>query len=284
MKNVKIIVIAVVLIAMAALSSLFQVDQTQQALVLQLGKPVRVITEPGLNYKLPVLQQVMFFDRRLLVYDAAPAEIVTSDKKNLVVDNYSKWRIVDPLKFYQTVKNVAGAQSRLDDIIYSEFRVELGKETLNDIVAKVRTRIMKAVTKNSNKAAADYGIEVVDVRIKRADLPVENERHVFSRMQAERQRQAKKYRSEGEEEALKIRSQAEKERTIILAEAYRKAQEVRGEGEQAAIAIYAKAFQQDEEFYNFYRSLQAYEKALAEKSTLVLGSDNEFFRYMNRAD
>jgi len=284
MKNVKIIVIAAVLIVMAALSSLFQVDQTQQALVLQLGKPVRVITAPGLNYKLPVLQQVMFFDRRLLVYDAAPAEIVTSDKKNLVVDNYSKWRIVDPLKFYQTVKNVAGAQSRLDDIIYSEFRVELGKETLNDIVAKVRTRIMKAVTKNSNKAAADYGIEVVDVRIKRADLPVENERHVFSRMQAERQRQAKKYRSEGEEEALKIRSQAEKERTIILAEAYRKAQEVRGEGEQAAIAIYAKAFQQDEEFYNFYRSLQAYEKALAEKSTLVLGSDNEFFRYMNRAD
>ncbi len=284
MKNVKIIVIAAVLIAMAALSSLFQVDQTQQALVLQLGKPVRVITEPGLNYKLPVLQQVMFFDRRLLVYDAAPAEIVTSDKKNLVVDNYSKWRIVDPLKFYQTVKNIAGAQSRLDDIIYSEFRVELGKETLNDIVAKVRTRIMKSVTKNSNKAAADYGIEVVDVRIKRADLPVENERHVFSRMQAERQRQAKKYRSEGEEEALKIRSQAEKERTIILAEAYRKAQEVRGEGEQAAIAIYAKAFQQDEEFYNFYRSLQAYEKALAEKSTLVLGSDNEFFRYMNRAD
>ncbi len=284
MKNVKIIVIAAVLIAMAALSSLFQVDQTQQALVLQLGKPVRVITEPGLNYKLPVLQQVMFFDRRLLVYDAAPAEIVTSDKKNLVVDNYSKWRIVDPLKFYQTVKNIAGAQSRLDDIIYSEFRVELGKETLNDIVAKVRTRIMKAVTRNSNKAAADYGIEVVDVRIKRADLPVENERHVFSRMQAERQRQAKKYRSEGEEEALKIRSQAEKERTIILAEAYRKAQEVRGEGEQAAIAIYAKAFQQDEEFYNFYRSLQAYEKALAEKSTLVLGSGNEFFRYMNRAD
>ncbi|RLB69674.1 MAG: protease modulator HflC [Deltaproteobacteria bacterium] len=284
MKNVKIIVIAAVLIAMAALSSLFQVDQTQQALVLQLGKPVRVITEPGLNYKLPVLQQVMFFDRRLLVYDAAPAEIVTSDKKNLVVDNYSKWRIVDPLKFYQTVKNIAGAQSRLDDIIYSEFRVELGKETLNDIVAKVRTRIMKSVTKNSNKAAADYGIEVVDVRIKRADLPVENERHVFSRMQAERQRQAKKYRSEGEEEALKIRSQAEKERTIILAEAYRKAQEVRGEGEQAAIAIYAKAFQQDEEFYNFYRSLQAYEKALAEKSTLVLGSGNEFFRYMNRAD
>ena len=245
---------------------------------------MRVIAKPGLNYKLPLLQQVIFFDRRLLVYDAAPAEIVTSDKKNLVVDNYAKWRIVDPLKFYQTVKNVAGAQSRLDDIIYSEFRVELGKETLNDIVAKVRTRIMKTVTANSNKAAADYGIEVMDVRVKRADLPIENERHVFSRMQAERQRQAKKYRSEGEEEAIKIRSQAEKERTIILAEAYRKSQEVRGEGEQKAIAIYAQAFQQDEAFYNFFRSLQAYEKALADNSTLVMGSGNEFFRYMNKSD
>jgi len=284
MKNMRVIVIAGVIIAMVILSSLFQVDQRQQALVLQLGKPIRVITEPGLNYKLPLLQQVLFFDRRLLVYDAAPAEIVTSDKKNLVVDNYSKWRIVDPLKFYQTVKNLAGAQSRLDDIIYSEFRVELGKEKLNDIVAKVRTRIMKTVTTNSNNAAADYGIEVVDVRIKRADLPVENERHVFSRMQAERQRQAKKYRSEGAEEATKIRSQAEKERTILLAEAYRKAQEVRGEGEQKAIAIYAQAFQQDEDFYNFYRSLQAYEKSLADNSTLVMGSGNEFFRYMNKAD
>ena len=284
MKNIKFIAIAGVVIIMVILSSLFQVDQRQQALVLQLGKPVRVITEPGLNYKIPLLQQVMFFDRRLLVYDAAPAEIVTSDKKNLVVDNYSKWRIVDPLKFYQTVKNLAGAQSRLDDIIYSEFRVELGKEKLNDIVAKVRNRIMRTVTMNSNKAAADYGIEVVDVRIKRADLPVENERHVFSRMQAERQRQAKKYRSEGAEEATKIRSQAEKERTILLAEAYRKSQEIRGEGEQKAIAIYAQAFQQDEDFYSFYRSLQAYEKALADKSTLVLGSDNEFFRYMNKAD
>ncbi len=284
MKNIRFIAIAGVIIVMVILSALFQVDQTQQALVLQLGKPIRVITEPGLNYKLPLLQQVMFFDRRLLVYDAAPAEIVTSDKKNLVVDNYAKWRIVDPLKFYQTVKNITGAQSRLADIIYSEFRVELGKETLNDIVSKVRTRIMETVTVNSNKAAADYGIEVMDVRVKRADLPVENERHVFSRMQAERQRQAKKYRSEGEEEAIKIRSQAEKERTILLAEAYRKSQEVRGEGEQKAIAVYAQAFQQDENFYNFYRSLQAYEKALVDKSTLVLGSGNEFFRFMNKAD
>ncbi|MBW1644876.1 MAG: protease modulator HflC [Deltaproteobacteria bacterium] len=277
----RVVVIAVTLVVLLAMSALFQVDQTQQALVLQLGKPVRVVTEPGLNYKIPLLQQVVFFDRRLLLYDAAPAEVVTSDKKNLVVDNYSKWRIVDPLRFYQTVKNVAGAQSRLDDIIYSELRVELGKETLNDIVAKVRSRIMETVTEKSNQAAADYGIKVIDVRIKRADLPTENENHVYSRMQAERQRQAKKYRSEGEEEALKIRSQADKERTIILAEAYRKSQEIRGAGENQAIAIYARSFSQDEAFFSFYRSLQAYEKALRAKTTLVLDSEGEFFQYLN---
>ncbi len=281
MNNFRIIVIVIAAAVLLTMSALFQVDQTQQALVLQLGKPVRVVTEPGLNYKIPLLQQVVFFDRRLLLYDAAPAEIVTSDKKNLVVDNYSKWRIVDPLRFYQTVKNVPGAQSRLDDIIYSELRVELGKETLNDIVAKVRTRIMKTVTAKSNQAAADYGIKVIDVRIKRADLPTENENHVYSRMQAERQRQAKKYRSEGEEEALKIRSQADKERTIILAEAYRKSQEIRGAGEKKAIAIYARAFSQDEDFFSFYRSLQAYEKALKTRTTLVLDSEGEFFQYLN---
>jgi membrane protease subunit HflC len=273
--------IAVIVVVAILFFSLFQVDQTEQALVLQLGKPVRVITAPGLKARLPLLQQVIVFDRRLLVYDAASAEIITSDKKNLVVDNYSKWRIVDPLRFYQTVKNERGAQARLDDIIYSELRVELGKETLNDIVAKVRSQIMATVTRNSNLAAAEYGIEVVDVRIKRADLPTENEQHVFSRMQAERQRQAKKYRSEGEEEALKITSLADRDRKIILAEAYRQAQEIRGQGELEAIAIYAAAFEQDEEFYDFYRSLRAYRKAFADRGMVVLDRDSELLRYFD---
>jgi membrane protease subunit HflC len=273
--------IAVIVVVVILFFSLFQVDQTEQALVLQLGKPVRVITAPGLKARLPLLQQVIVFDRRLLVYDAASAEIITSDKKNLVVDNYSKWRIVDPLRFYQTVKNERGAQARLDDIIYSELRVELGKETLNDIVAKVRSQIMATVTRNSNRAAAEYGIEVVDVRIKRADLPTENEQHVFSRMQAERQRQAKKYRSEGEEEALKITSLADRDRKIILAEAYRQAQEIRGQGELEAIAIYAAAFEQDEEFYDFYRSLRAYRKAFADRGMVVLDRDSELLRYFD---
>ncbi|MBN2232078.1 MAG: protease modulator HflC [Deltaproteobacteria bacterium] len=273
--------IAVIVAVIVLFFSLFRVDQAEQALVLQLGKPVRVITDPGLKVKLPLLQQVIVFDRRLLVYDAAPAEIITSDKKNLVVDNYSKWRIVDPLRFYQTVKNERGGQARLDDIIYSELRVALGKESLNDIVAKVRTEIMATVTRNGNRAAAEYGIEVVDVRIKRADLPTENEQHVFSRMQAERQRQAKKYRSEGDEEALKITSLADRDRTIILAEAYRQAQEIRGQGELEAIGIYAAAFEQDEEFYDFYRSLRAYRKAFADRGTVVLDRDSELLRYFD---
>ncbi|MBN2707116.1 MAG: protease modulator HflC [Deltaproteobacteria bacterium] len=273
------VIVALVVLGFIAVNGLFVVDQTKQAMILQLGKPVRVVRDPGLNFKIPFLQQVTFFDKRLLHYDAAPAEIITSDKKNLVIDNYSKWRIIDPLKFYQSVRTEAGAQSRLDDIIYSELRVELGKETLNDIVSKVREEIMRAVTVQSNQAASEYGIEVLDVRIKAADLPLENEKHVFTRMQAERQRQAKSYRSEGEEEAIRIRSRADREQTIIISEAYRDSEEIRGEGEETAIKIYADAFAADPDFYDFYRSLQAYSKSLCEKNTVVLQRDGDFLNY-----
>jgi len=279
MKIAKLGLIVLVVIAVFIYNSLFIVDQTQQAMVLQLGKPVKVVKDPGLQMKLPFLQQVTFFDRRLLHYDAAPAEIITSDKKNLVIDNYSKWRIVDPLKFFQSVKTEAGAQSRLDDIIYSKLRVELGKETLIDIVSKVREEIMHLVTIQSNEGAAAYGIEVLDVRIKAADLPRENEKHVFTRMQAERQRQAKRYRSEGEEKAMKIRSRADRERTIIISEAYKESEKIKGEGEQAAIKIAADAYGQDSDFYSFYRSLQAYSKSLGQKTTVVMDRDGEFLRH-----
>ncbi|MBN2808251.1 MAG: protease modulator HflC [Deltaproteobacteria bacterium] len=279
MKFAKFGLIILVAVAIFIYNGLFIVDQTQQAMILQLGKPIKVVKEPGLNFKIPFLQQVSFFDRRLLHYDAAPAEIITSDKKNLVIDNYSKWRIVDPLKFFQSVRTEAGAQSRLDDIIYSQLRVELGRETLVDIVSKVREEIMHKVTVQSNEAAEAYGIEVIDVRIKAADLPRENEKHVFTRMQAERQRQAKRYRSEGEEEAIKTRSQADKERTIILSEAYKKSEQIKGEGEQAAIKISADAYGQDPDFYEFYRSLQAYGKSLAKRATVVMDRDGEFLRH-----
>ena len=279
MKIAKLGLIVLVIAVVFIYNGLFIVDQTQQAMILQLGKPVKVVKDPGLNFKIPFLQQVSFFDRRLLHYDAAPAEIITSDKKNLVIDNYSKWRIVDPLKFYQSVRTESGAQSRLDDIIYSQLRVELGRETLIDIVSKVREEIMHKVTVQSNDASKAYGIEVLDVRIKAADLPRENEKHVFTRMQAERQRQAKRYRSEGEEVAIKTRSQADKERTIIISEAYKKSEQIKGEGEQAAIKISADAYGQDPDFYDFYRSLQAYSKSLGERTTVVMDRDGDFLRH-----
>ena len=273
--------IIVVLVLIAINMAFFTVDQTQQALVVQLGKPVGGIKEPGLHFRIPIVQEVIYFEKRLLIYDAAPAEILTEDKKNLVVDNYSEWKIIDPLKFYQTVRDVSGAQARLDDIVYSKLRVQLGLHSLLEILSATRAQLMETVTKKSDEAARDYGIQVVDVRIKRADLPPENERAVFGRMKAERERQAKKYRSEGQEEAQKLRSTADKERAIILAEAYRQAQEIKGKGEADAIRIYAQAFEKDPEFYQFMRTMDAYKASLKGGTTMVLTPDSEFLEYLN---
>jgi len=263
-------------------NALFTVDQTESALVLQLGKPVHVEREPGLHLKLPFVQQVLLFDNRILEYDAAAKGIITKDKKNLVVDNYAKWRIRDPLVFYQTMRNEIGAQARLDDIIYSNLRAELGKFTLSQVVSESRAKIMETVTKDTNRMALSYGVEVVDVRIKRADLPPENEKHVYDRMKAEREQEAKRYRSEGEEAAIKIRAEADKERTILLAEAQRKAQEIRGEGDAVATKIYAEAFGRDPEFFEFLRTMEAYRKALDDKTMVVLSPDSEFFRFFKK--
>jgi membrane protease subunit HflC len=272
----------IVILAVIALvqGSFFIVDQTQSALILQLGKPVRDVMKPGLNFKLPFVQNVIFFDKRVLEYDSAPAEILTEDKKNLVVDNYAKWKIIEPLKFYQTVKNYYGAQSRLDDIIYSELRVVLGKHTLQEIVSLKRSEIMSLITKKCNEISHKYGIEILDVRIKRADLPPENERHVYDRMKAERKRQAKKYRSEGMEESLKIKSSTDKEKTIILSEANKKAEIIKGEGEAKAIEIYGKAFSEDKEFYEFYRTLNAYKESMSNNTKIILTPKNKFLKYL----
>ena len=284
MRNRLLVVALIVLVVLfGANQALFIVHQTQQALVLQLGKPVREIKAPGLYLKIPFLQNVITFEKRLLEYDAAPAEILSSDKKNLVVDNYSKWLIVDPLKFYQTVRNITGAQSRLDDIIYAQLRVILGRSTLVDVVAKKRDAIMKQVTQQADAIAKDYGIKVVDVRIKRADLPPQNEKHVYERMRAERQREAMRYRSEGKEMELKIKAEADKERTIILAEAYKKSETIRGEADALALKIYADAYSKDPDFYAFTRSLKAYTQAFRKDTTLVLIPDNWFLQYITKA-
>ncbi len=277
----KIGVIAGLIVIFVVSLSLFTVDQTQQAIVIQLGKPLEGIYGPGLHFKVPFIQQVMTFEKRILVYDASPTEILTKDKKNLVVDNYTKWAINNPLRFYTTVRNERGAQARLDDIVYAGLRVELGQHNLSDIVSETRDALMMKVTEKSAKRAEDYGIRVVDVRIKRADLPEQNEKHVFGRMKAERERQAKQYRSEGEEESKKITAKADMERTIILAEAYKISEKLKGEGDAKSIKIYAEAYKKDIEFYGFIRSLEAYGKALEKDTKLVINLDAPFFKYMN---
>ncbi|GBL39730.1 MAG: protease modulator HflC [Nitrospiraceae bacterium] len=276
-----ITILAVVLgLFLLGASPLFIVDITQNAIVVQLGKPVRNLTEPGLYLKVPFIQEVTYFDKRLLDYDSDPQDVITQDKKTLLLDNYAKWRIVDPLKVYQNFQSQRGALQRLHDIIYSELRVELGRHDLLEIVATGRAQLMTIVTQRSNEKASAYGIEIQDVRIKRADLPEQNEKAVFARMQAERERQAKQYRAEGAEEAQKIRSEAEKDREIILAMAYKESEELRGAGDAKAFKVYAEAYRQDPHFFEFTRSLEAYKKAFKDKSTMVVSPDSEFFHFL----
>lgn len=279
-----IIAVLVVVIGLFLLgaSPLFTVDITQSAIVVQLGKPVRNITEPGLYVKVPFIQEVTYFDNRLLDYDSQAQDVITQDKKTLLLDNYAKWRIVDPLKVYQNFQTQRGARQRLNDIIYSELRVELGRHDLLEIVADHRADLMKIVTQRSHEKASAYGIEIQDVRIKRADLPEQNEKAVFARMQAERERQAKQYRAEGAEEAQKIRSEAEKDREIILAQAYKESEELRGAGDAKAFKVYAEAYRQDTHFFEFTRTMEAYKKTFKEKSTLVMSPDSEFLRYLKQ--
>jgi membrane protease subunit HflC len=242
------------------------------------------VREPGLYWKIPFIQQVTYFDRRLLDYDASPKEILTVDKQQLVVDNFTRWRIADPLQFYRTVRDENGAQSRLDDIIYSDVRETLGRHTLRDIVSDKRTDLMTEVTRRSAEKAKVYGIEVVDVRIKRADLPEKNEQTVFGRMRTERERQAKKFRAEGDEEARKIRSESDKDVRILLADAQHTAQVMRGAGDAQAAGIFAEAYGRDPEFYAFQRTLEAYRATLAQGTTLILSPKSEFLRFLDRAE
>jgi membrane protease subunit HflC len=261
-------------------SSFFIVDETERALILQFGKPVADSVGPGAHFKLPFIQTVKTFDHRVLDYDAQPAEILTKDKKNLVVDNYSRWRIDNPLRFYRTVRSVRQGLSRIDDVVYAELRVALGRYNLTEIVADKRTEIMQEIKVAANESLNEYGINVIDVRIKRTDLPAENQRAIFGRMRAERERQAKQYRSEGQEEAARIRAAADKDKTIMLAEAKRQADVLRGEGDAKATKIYAEALQKDPEFYSFVRSLKAYRKSLKENTKFIFTPESEFFEYL----
>ena len=277
----KILSVLLPVLALVGFSSIFVVDETEQVVILQLGKPVKTVTNPGLNFKLPFpLQEKITFDDRLLEYDSPPEEILSKDKKSLIVDNYVRWKIVDPLQFLKTVQAVPTAKSRMDDIVYSELRRELGTHDMVEIITENREQIMDIITKQSNSATLAYGISVVDVRIRRVDLPAENEESIYARMEAERKRQANKFRSEGEEEAQKIRAATDRDKTIILADAYKEAEKIRGEGDAKAVQVYAKSYSADPKFYEFVRTLDAYKKVVDDKTTLVLPSDSKLFKLL----
>ena len=271
------------LVILFVLSTIIVVDETEQVVILQFGKPVRTIKEPGLNFKLPAPIQVLnSFEKRLLEYDVPPEEILSRDKKSLIIDNYVRWRIVDPLLFLQTVRAIPTAKTRLDDIVYSELRQELGNHDMHEIITEAREFIMEKVTLASNEETSKYGIQVIDVRIRRVDLPRENEASIYARMEAERKRQANKFRSEGEEEAQKIRAATDRDKTVLLAEAYKTSQQIRGEGEAEALDIYAVSFSKDPEFYEFIRTLETYEKVIDKKTTLVLPGDSKLFKALTQ--
>lgn len=271
----------VVLLFFLGSQSFFVVHQTEKALVLQLGDPVDKVFAPGLHFKLPFIQNVILFDARILDYDARSAEALTSDKKAIVLDNYARWLITDPLRFYRTVRTVPRAQARLDDVVYSQLRAQVGRHTLTEVVSSNRSSIMADVTRRTSDIMKEYGITVVDVRIKRTDLPPENQRAIFGRMRAERERQAKQYRSEGTEESLKLRSDADREQAVLLAEANRRSSVIRGEGDAEAARIFAEAASKSPDFYAFQRGLEALKNGLNANTRIVLTPDIPFFDAMN---
>ena len=276
----RLIIIALVLVAIIAAQALFTVDETEQAIILQFGNPVAIIRTPGLAAKIPIVQNVTFFEKRTLSSDAPPQEYLTTDKKRLVVDHVTRWEIIDPLLFFKAVRTEAGARARLDDIVFSELRRELATVNFVDVISSQREDIMERVAETSAQKATEFGITIVDVRVKRADLPTEVEQSVFNRMSAERQRESSLFRAEGEEQANIIRAKADRDSTVISAEGYEQAQKLRGEGEAEAIRIYAEALEQDPEFYAFSRRLEAYSKILKTGDKVVIPADSDFFRYL----
>ena len=280
MKIGKLILPVLIVLGLTAFFSIFIVKEVNQAIVLQFGDPKRIILKPGLNFKLPFIQNVVFLDKRILNLDTPPEEVIASDQKRLIVDAFARFQIVDPLKFYISVGNERVARSRLSTIINSRIRNVLGKQRLQTLLSEDRTKQMALIQDGVNKEAENFGIEIVDVRIKRADLPPANSEAIYRRMQTEREREAKEFRAKGAEMAITITSTADKEVTVILADAEKQSQIMKGEGDGRRNKIFADAFGQDPEFFAFYRAMQAYEKALiGGETSLILSPDSEFFKF-----
>jgi len=276
----KILLPIIIVLGAAAFFSIFIVKEINQAIVLQFGDPKRIISKPGINFKIPFIQNVVFLDKRILNLDAPPEEVIASDQKRLIVDAFARFKIVDPLKFYISVGNERVARSRLSTIINSRIRSVLGKQRLQTLLSADRTNQMALIQDGVNNEAEKFGIKIVDVRIKRADLPPANSEAIYRRMQTEREREAKEFRAKGAEMAITITSTADKEVTVILAEAEKQSEIMKGEGDGQRNKIFADAFGRDPEFFSFYRAMQAYEKALiGGETSLILSPDSEFFKF-----
>ena len=280
MKIGKILLPLIIVNAAVIFFSVFIVKEVNQAIVLQFGDPKRIISKPGLNFKIPFIQNVVFLDKRILNLDTPPEEVIASDQKRLIVDAFARFQIVDPLKFYISVGNERVARSRLATIINSRIRNVLGKQELQTLLSEDRSKQMSLIQEGVNNEAENFGIKIVDVRIKRADLPQANSNAIFRRMQTEREREAKEFRARGAEMAVTITSTADKDVTVILADAQKKSEIMKGEGDGARNKIFADAYGQDPEFFAFYRSMQAYERSLiGGETSLILSPDSEFFKF-----
>ena len=280
MKVPKFIVPAIIVVGVFLFQSLFIVQEINQAIVLQFGDPKKIISKAGLNFKLPFIQNVVFLDKRILNLDNAPQEVIASDQKRLIIDAITRFQITDPLKFYISVGNERVARSRLSTIINSRIRGVLGTQELATLLSTDRTKQMAIIQSDVNKEAKSFGIKIIDVRIKRADLPPANSDAIYKRMQTEREREAKEFRAEGAEIAQKIRSTADKDVTVLLANANKKSEIMKGEGDGQRNKIFANAFGRDPQFFAFYRAMQAYETALiGGETSLILSPDSEFFKF-----
>ncbi|MFC4347570.1 protease modulator HflC [Kordiimonas lipolytica] len=277
-KSIVAIVVSLIILV-AGVSSVYVVDEREQAIVVKFGEPKRTVTTPGLHFKIPVMEQVIFLEKRILSLDVPPQEVLASDQRRILVDSFARYRIADPLKRYQAARTEVGAARLLEDAMESTVRQVLAKEPMNEIVSGQRAELMKKISDLTNQRALTFGLEVVDVRLKRVDLPRENSEAIFRRMETERQREAAEKRASGQRDAVKIRAAADRQVAEILAEAERQSQTIRGEADGQAVKIFADAYGRDEDFFEFYRTMQAYRKSLGKDDTrLVLSPDSEFFK------
>ena len=285
MKTTKVLIYSILFVSfLVLLNGIFTMKETQQGLVLQFGDPKRVIQKSGLHFKIPFIQNIVRYDNRILEYNLPIEEVIAVDKKRILIDSFARFKIIDPLEFYKTVGNEANVRNRLNSNVISSLRRVVGRVTLDELLSSERSNIMDRIQIEVNDSAQRFGIEVVDVRIRRADLPEANSQAIFDRMISERVKEAKEFRAKGAEQAQIIRAEANKEKTVLLAEATRKSEILRGEGESESIAIYADAFERDSGFYSFYRSMQAYKNVLGEDgTTMILSPDSQFLEFFNNS-